>query len=71
MFIKQIFFGVLRYKKFLQIFTDVFFTFSAHTKNSKDEIIYFIIIYITIFRFDEIPFKDYKSLLLVSFILFN
>lgn len=71
MFIKQIFFGVLRYKNFLKVFTDALFTKKTNAKNSNDEILYYIIIYITIFRFDELSLGDYKSMLLVSFILFN
>ena len=70
MFIKQVFFGVLRYKNLLKIFTDEFFSFKPSSKNKNDETLYYIIIFITIFRFDEIPFEDYQSLILVSFILF-
>ena len=70
MFIKQVFFGVLRYKNLLKMLTDEIFTFKPTSKNKNDEALYHIIIFITIFRFDEIPFEDYQSLLLVSFILF-
>ena len=69
MFIKQIFFGVLCYKNFLKVFTDVFFSLKHSAKNTQDELLYYIIIYITIFRLDEMPMEDYKSILLVSFIL--
>ena len=69
MFIKQVFFGVLRYKNLLKEFTDIIFSFKPSAKDTKDEALYFIITYITIFRFDEIPLDDYQSLLLVSFIL--
>ncbi len=70
MFIKQVFFGVLRYKNLLKMLTDEIFSFKPTSKNKNDEALYHIIIFITIFRFDEIPFEDYQSLLLVSFILF-
>lgn len=70
MFIKQVFFGVLRYKNLLKMLTDEIFYFKPTSKNKNDEALYHIIIFITIFRFDEIPFEDYQSLLLVSFILF-
>ena len=69
-FIKQVFFGVLRYKKFLKIFTDIMLDSKLSIKNKSNEILCHIIIYITIFRLDEIPLEDYKSILLVSFILF-
>ena len=70
MFIKQVFIGVLRYKNLLKMLTDEIFSFKPTSKNKNDEALYHIIIFITIFRFDEIPFEDYQSLLLVSFILF-
>ena len=70
MFIKQVFFGVLRYKMFLKTFTDELFSLKPSSKNNNDEILYWIIIYITVFRLDEIPLEDYKSIILVSFILF-
>ena len=68
MFIKQVFMGILRYKKFLKIFTDVFFSLKTSSIETNDETLFHIIIYITIFRLDEIPLEDYNSLLLVSFI---
>lgn len=60
--------GILRYKKFLKIFTDVIFSLKSSLIETKDETLFHIIIYITIFRLDEIPLEDYNSLLLVSFI---
>jgi len=68
MFIKQVFMGLLRYKKFLKIFTDIIFSSKSSIIDTRDETLFHIIIYITIFRLDEIPLEDYNSLLLVSFI---
>ena len=60
--------GLLRYKKFLKIFTDIIFSSKSSIIDTRDETLFHIIIYITIFRLDEIPLEDYNSLLLVSFI---
>ena len=68
MFIKQIFFGILRYKKFLKIFTDELFSSKKSTLDFHDEKLYYIIVYITIFRFNELSLEDYKSLIIVSYI---
>ena len=68
MFIKQIFFGILRYKNFLKIFIDELFSFKTSGIDYHDEKLYYIIIYITIFRFDELSLEDYNSLIIVSYI---
>ena len=57
--------GVLRYNNFLKIITDIIFS-SKPTIAKQDENLYKIIIYITIFRLDELPLNDYKLILLVS-----
>jgi hypothetical protein len=63
-----VFFGILRYKKFLKIFTDELFSSKKSTLDFHDEKLYYIIVYITIFRFDELSLEDYKSLIIVSYI---
>jgi hypothetical protein len=55
----------LRYNNFLKIITDIIFS-SKPTIAQQDENLYKIIIYITIFRLDELPLNDYKLILLVS-----
>ena len=70
MFIKQIFFGILRYKNFLKIFIDELFLSKSSSSDYHDEKLYYIILYITIFRFDELSLEDYKSLIIVSYILY-
>ena len=70
MFVKQIFFGILRYKNFLKIFTDELFLSKSSSIDYHDEKLYYIILYITIFRFDELSLEDYKSLIIVSYILY-
>ena len=69
MFIKQVFYGVLRYKDFLKVFTESLFNSKPSSTERKDETLFFIFAYITIFRLDELPLDDYKQLVLVSYIL--
>jgi hypothetical protein len=66
MFIKQVFYGLLRYNDFLKVFTTNLFNLNKSCTDRKDEILYNIFTYITIFRLDELPFDDYKSLVYVS-----
>ena len=67
MFIKQVYYGVLRYSDFLKVFTDVLFTSKPATTERKDTTLFQIITYLTIFRLSELPLSDYKSLVLVSY----
>jgi hypothetical protein len=73
MFIKQVYFGVLRYKEFLKVhtiftkaFTDKLFELNKSTTERKDEILYQILCYLTVFRIEELPQDDYRGLMLVS-----
>ena len=71
MFIKQVYFGVLRYRDFLKEFTDYLFISKPSSTERKDDILYQIILYLTIFRINELPIDDYKSIILVSYIIYN
>ena len=72
MFIRQVFYGCLRYKDFLKNFTEVFFQLRKGSTSRKDELLYSIFAYLTIFRLNELSFDDYKLLVLVrKKILFN
>ena len=55
MFIKQIFFGILRYKNFLKIFIDELFLSKSSSIDYHDE---------------KLSLEDYKSLIIVSYILY-
>lgn len=68
MFIKQVFYGVLRYADFLKVFTDNLFHYNKSSTERKDETLYQIFAYLSIFRLDELPSDDYK--LLINVILF-
>ena len=67
MFIKQVYFGVLRYKDFLKEFTESLFVSKPSSTERKDDTLFQIIIYLTIFRLDELPLDDYKAIILVSY----
>ena len=68
MFIKQILYGVLRYYDFLKIFTENLFNLNKSSTERKDETLFHIFAYITVFRLDELPIDDYKSLVYVTYI---
>jgi len=65
MFIKQVFYGVMRYLDFLKVFTENLFAFNKATTDRKDETLYQIFTYLTIFRLDELPMDDYKHFVYV------
>ena len=50
MFIKQVFYGVLRYTDFLKIVTESLF--------------------VSVFRLNELPLDDFKSLVIVSYTIY-
>jgi hypothetical protein len=63
MFVKQVFYGVLRYKEFLKAFTDNLFNMNKASTERKDQTLYSIICYITVFRLDELSQDDYKNII--------
>ncbi len=69
MFIKQVLYGVLRYTDFLKVFTDNLFQMNKSSTERKDEVLYQIFTYITVFRLHELPLEDYKQLVYVNIIL--
>ncbi len=68
MFIKQIFFGVMEKKPILKSVTDSLFQSRPSSTERKDEILFQIFVYMTLFRLNELSLDDYKSLVLVSYI---
>lgn len=71
MFIKQVFYGVMRYMDFLKVFSDKFISLNKATTERKDETLYQIFAYLTIFRLDELPMDDFKHFVSVSFFIFK
>ncbi len=68
MFIKQIFFGIMEKKPILKSITDTLFQSRPSSTERKDEILFQIFVYMTLFRLNELSLDDYKSLVLVSYI---
>lgn len=66
MFIKQVFFGVLRYIDFLKVFTTNLTLQKPLEVQKKDHHLFHVFAYLTIFRLNELPIGDYKALVLVS-----
>ena len=67
-FIQQVYFGVLRYRDFLKAFTEFLFTSKPASTERKDDTLFQVILFLTIFRINEIPVDDYKAIILVSYI---
>lgn len=63
MFIKQVFYGIMRYSDFLKIFTDKLFALNRSSTERKDEYLYQILAYLIIFRLDELPIEDFKCII--------
>ena len=68
MFIKQIFYGVLEKRDFLKVTTEALFKAKPGSTERKDETLFDIFIYLTVFRLNELPLDDFKSLVIVSYI---
>lgn len=64
MFIKQVFYGVLQYKHFLKVFTEKLFEMNISSTERKDEHLYSIFLYLTLFRLKELSIVEYKNLVL-------
>jgi hypothetical protein len=68
MFIKQVFYGVMRYSDFLKIFTNKLFKLNIATTERKDEYLYQIFAYLLIFRIEELPIEDFRNIVYVRLI---
>ncbi len=66
MFIEQVFYGVIRYQDFLKVFTECLFKIKSSSTERKDEYLYAIFAYLTIFRFKELRLVDYQSFCIVK-----
>ena len=64
MFIKQVFYGHLQYIDFLKVFTNKLFEMNISSTERKDEVLYQIFLYLTLFRLDELPLEEYRQLVL-------
>lgn len=55
---------------FLKIFTESLFKSKPSSTERKDETLFHIFTYLTVFRLNELPLDDYKQLVIVSYILY-
>ena len=63
-FIKQIFYGCIRYQDFLKVFTKVLFERYPVGTNRNDITLYQIFAYLSFFRLEEIAIEDYRKLVM-------
>ena len=64
MFIKQVFYGCVRYQEFLKVFNTILFKRFSSSTNRNDNVLYQIFGYLTFFRLEELALEDYKRLVL-------
>ncbi len=62
MFIKQVFYGCIRYEEFLKVFIRVFFSLHTAQINRNDATMYSIFAYLSFFRLDELQLADFRKL---------
>jgi hypothetical protein len=64
-FLKQIFYGCDRYKGFIKTSNNVIFTlYSTSTNRKNDATLFSIFTYLICFRMDELPFSEFKKIVL-------
>ncbi|CAI2385508.1 unnamed protein product [Moneuplotes crassus] len=61
-FIKQVFYGCVRYQEFLKLFNQVLFKIHSSSTNRNDATLYSIFSYLTLFRLEELQIDDYKKI---------
>ena len=64
MFIKQVFYGCVRYQEFLKVFNTILFKRHSAQTNRNDSHLYMIFAYISFFRLEELALDDYRRLVL-------
>lgn len=62
MFVKQVFYGCIRYEEFLKIFIKVFYQLNP-SLNRNDMAMYSTFAYLALFRLDELQIADFKKLI--------
>jgi hypothetical protein len=62
-FLKQVFYGCVRYEEFFKVFCRAFFAENSSQTNRKDATLYTIMAYITLFRLEELQVEDYRRLI--------
>ena len=63
-FVKQVFYGCIRYEEFLKVFNKVFYELNPVGTNRNDQYLYMVFAYMSFFRLEELSFEDYRKLIL-------
>jgi hypothetical protein len=63
-FVKQIFYGCIRYQDFLKVFVKTFIEKHPIGSNRNDMVLYMIFGYLSFFRLEELAIEDYRKLVL-------
>ncbi len=63
-FLKQVFYGCIRYEEFFKAFCSAFFSENSTQTNRKDAALYTIMTYLTLFRLDELSIDDYRKIIM-------
>lgn len=63
-FIRQVFYGTQRYEYLLSSFNECLFSKFAATTNRQDNLFYQVVVYLMVFRFQDLPQGEIKQILL-------
>lgn len=63
-FVKQIFYGCIRYQDFLKVFCKIFMEKYPVGSSRNDLVVYMIFAYMSFFRLEELSIDDYKKLVM-------
>lgn len=63
-FIKQVFYGCIRYQDFLKVFIKKFYELNPIGTNRNDQVLYTVFAYMSFFRLEELAIEDFRKLVL-------
>lgn len=63
-FVKQLFYGCIRYQDFLKVFCKVFMEKNPVGSSRNDLVIYMIFAYVSFFRLEELAIEDFRKLVM-------
>ncbi len=63
-FIRQVFYGTQRYEYLLSSFNECLFSQFASQTNRQDNLFYQVVVYLIVFRFQDLPQNEIKQILL-------